>query len=259
MFEAKILKAVILKKIIDAIKELVTDAKFECTAGGISLQAMDAAHVSLVALLLRADGFESYRCDRNLTLGLNLENVSKALKAASNDDAVTLRVTEDEGDTVTFIFESKNKVSDFDLKLLDIESDPLGIPDTEYKSIIKMPSAEFQKICSNLSTWGESVIISTKKNGVKFSVTGELGSGNITVKQSSTDDDESGGTTVVLNEEVQLTFALQKLVAFTKATSLSSSVTLSMSGDVPLVTEYVIPQLGYVRYYLAPKIEEGEA
>lgn len=61
MFEAKISKAQTLKKIIDAIKELVTDAKFECTASGISLQAMDAAHVSLVALLLRADGFEIYR------------------------------------------------------------------------------------------------------------------------------------------------------------------------------------------------------
>jgi proliferating cell nuclear antigen len=63
MFEAKITKAQTLKRIIDAIKELVTDAKFECTASGISLQAMDAAHVSLVALLLRADGFEIYRYD----------------------------------------------------------------------------------------------------------------------------------------------------------------------------------------------------
>jgi proliferating cell nuclear antigen len=39
----------------------------------------------------------------------------------------------------------------------------------------------------------------------------------------------------MLNEEVSLTFALQKLVAFTKATPLSPSVTLSMSSDVPLV------------------------
>jgi len=257
MFEAKITKASILKKIVDAIKELVTDAKFECTASGISLQAMDAAHVSLVALLLRADGFESYRCDRSLTLGLNLDSVAKVLKAASNEDSVTIR-SEDEGDTVTFIFESKNKVSDFDLKLLDIETDILGIPDTDYKSIIKMPSNEFQKICSNLSTWGESVVIATKKNGVKFSVNGDFGSGNITIQQSSADDD-GGGTTVSLNEEVSLTFALQKLVAFTKATHLSQSVTLSMSGDIPLVTEYVIPDLGYLRYYLAPKIEDGES
>lgn len=35
---------------------------------------------------------------------------------------------------------------------------------------------------------------------------------------------------------------------------------LSMSPDVPLVTEYKIGDMGYIRYYLAPKIEdENEA
>jgi hypothetical protein len=33
---------------------------------------MDSSHVSLVALQLKAEGFELYRCDRNISLGLNL-------------------------------------------------------------------------------------------------------------------------------------------------------------------------------------------
>jgi proliferating cell nuclear antigen len=36
------------------------------------LQAMDSSHVALVALMLKSDGFENYRCDRNLSLGINL-------------------------------------------------------------------------------------------------------------------------------------------------------------------------------------------
>ena len=36
---------------------------------------MDSSHVSLVALLLRSDGFEHYRCDRNMTMGMNLTNM----------------------------------------------------------------------------------------------------------------------------------------------------------------------------------------
>ena len=38
---------------------------------GVSMQAMDSSHVSLVSLELKADGFEPYRCDKNITLGLN--------------------------------------------------------------------------------------------------------------------------------------------------------------------------------------------
>jgi len=256
MFEAKIEKASILKKIVEAIKELVTDAKFECTSSGISLQAMDAAHVSLVALLLRAEGFEEYRCDRNISLGINLENMAKVLKFAGNEDSVTIRA-EDDGDSVKFIFESKNKISNFELKLLDIDADALGIPDTEYKSIVKMPANEFHKICANLTTWGDSVVIATSKEGITFSVSGEMGNGNVNIKPGKAADvDDGDSTTIELTDSITLTFALRKLLAFTKATPLSTSVSLSLSDDVPLAVEYTVNEMGYVRYYLAPKIED---
>ncbi len=45
---------------------------------------MDSSHVSLVALLLRAEGFEPYRCDRNLSLGISIASMSKILKCSGN-------------------------------------------------------------------------------------------------------------------------------------------------------------------------------
>ena len=57
---------------VDSIKELVTDTNLECSATGIMLQAMDSSHVALVSLSLKNEGFELFRCDRNISLGLNL-------------------------------------------------------------------------------------------------------------------------------------------------------------------------------------------
>ncbi len=56
---------------------------------------------------------------------------------------------EDQGDTITFMFESENqeRISDFELKLMDIDSEQLGIPDTEYTATVRMPAQEFQRIC----------------------------------------------------------------------------------------------------------------
>ena len=93
MFEARLQQAQLLKKVLDAIKDLVTDANFDCSATGFSLQAMDSAHVSLVAMQLRSDGFEHFRCDRNLSMGMNLANMAKMLKCAANDDVVTMKVS----------------------------------------------------------------------------------------------------------------------------------------------------------------------
>ena len=45
---------------------------------------------------------------------------------------------------------------------------------------------------------------------------------------------------------------------FTKATPLSPHVILSLSPEVPLVVEYDIEDVGHVKYFLAPKIEDDE-
>jgi len=58
MFEARMVQGSLLKKLVDAMKELVNEANFECSATSFALQAMDTSHVSLVTMELRADGFE---------------------------------------------------------------------------------------------------------------------------------------------------------------------------------------------------------
>jgi len=105
MLELRLVQGSLLKKVLEAIRELVTDANFDCSGTGFSLQAMDSSHV---ALLLRAEGFEHYRCDRNLSMGMNLNNMAKMLRCAGNDDIITIKA-DDGSDTVTFMFESPSE------------------------------------------------------------------------------------------------------------------------------------------------------
>lgn len=107
MLEATLNRAGLLKKIIDSIIALVQEVNFDCTPNGIALQAMDPAYVSLITILLRSDGFSHYRCDRSLSLGVNLESLQKVLKVAGNDDTLTLRA-EDDGESLTLLFENKS-------------------------------------------------------------------------------------------------------------------------------------------------------
>jgi proliferating cell nuclear antigen len=65
-------------------------------------------------------------------------------------------------------------------------------------------------------------------------------------------------TIVEMQEPVSLTFALRYMNSFTKASSLSEQVTISLSSELPVVVEYKIAEMGYIRFYLAPKIEEDE-
>ena len=144
-------------QVIDAIKDLVQDCNFDCNDSGVALQAMDNSHVALVAMLLKAESFEPFRCDRNIALGVNLTSLTKVLRAAQNDDILTLKA-EDAPDVLNLVFESKanDRISEYDLKLMDIDQEHLGIPDTEYAATVTMSSAEFKRITTDLIAMSES-------------------------------------------------------------------------------------------------------
>ena len=72
MFEARLVQGSMWKKVLESIKDLLTEAIFDCSSTGITLQAMDSSHVSLVSLSMKSEGFDTYRCDRNLSMGINL-------------------------------------------------------------------------------------------------------------------------------------------------------------------------------------------
>lgn len=218
MFEAKLEDGTHLKKLIESMKDLFTDVNFDCTAAGISCQAMDSSHVCLCSVLLKADSFDPYRCDRNLTLGMNCVTLSKILKCAGNDESITVRA-EDNADTVSFVYEKPNqeRVSKFEMKVMDIDSEHLGIPDQEYDAIIRLPSHEFSRICRDLSQFGDTVTIAATKDGIRFSCSGETGNGSITLRQSSSvDSKEDEEVSIELNEAVTQTYAMRFLILFSK-------------------------------------------
>lgn len=118
---------------------------------------MDNSHVALVSMMIKADSFAPYRCDRNIALGVNLTSLTKVLRAAQNEDILTLKA-DDAPDSLNLVFESaeNDRISEYDLKLMDIDQEHLGIPETEYAATITMPAGEFKRICTDLLAMSES-------------------------------------------------------------------------------------------------------
>ena len=89
-------------------------------------------------------------------------------------------------DTVKFTFEAtdRERVSEYDLKLMTIEEEHLAIPDTEYNAtltvgrrkifsvlyadILQLPSLELQRVLRDLSQFGDTITILAAKDSVTF-------------------------------------------------------------------------------------------
>lgn len=72
---------------------------------------MDSAHTALVSLVLRADGFAKFRCDRNLSMGMHLGSLAKIMKCANNEDTLTMWA-QDDADKVNMTIQSSKEVWD---------------------------------------------------------------------------------------------------------------------------------------------------
>merc|ERR1712185_518405 len=142
-------------------------------------------------------------------------------------------------------------------KLMQIESEHMEIPEQQCKVVVRLPSGEFQKICRDLKEFGETMQISASKEGVKFSVQGDIGAGNVMLKPRESDKPEER-VVLTVYEPVTATFALRYLVIFAKASPLCGVVELGLGPDAPLLVRYDLEKAdnGHMRFYLAPKIDE---
>ena len=99
------------------------------------------------------------------------------------------------------------------------------------------------------------VAIEATKDGVKFSCSGDIGNGAVTLRSHTNVDKPDQNVDIALSEPVALTFSLKYLVNFCKASGLSSTVKLCLSSEVPLLVEYGLASNSYLRFYLAPKVK----
>merc|ERR1711967_148157 len=131
----------------------------------------------------------------------NVDSLSKILKICGPSDSLKLRYAND-SDTVNFQCETseEDRIADFDLKLMQIENEHMEIPEQQYKVVAKLPSGELQKICKDLKEFGETMQVSASKEGIKFSVAGDVGSGNVMLKPRDGQDEPKDNVTLTVHE-----------------------------------------------------------
>lgn len=241
------LKSSIFKIIVDAVSEIVDTVVMDFGEKGVTMQAMDASHVSLCVLQLNKEGFNEYTCDSPKNVGVSLSNMSRIFKCTSSDDDLEIQVNDT--DKMKLHFKGPARSSEFEMRLMEIDAEYLQIPEVEYECVVTMPSSEFQKMVKDVAVMGDTCSIEVNKEGMTFSADGDIGQAKFQPL-----DNESIG--IEMTSLTKCKFANKYLQMFTKASPLCKQVVLRMSADNPMCIEYEIPGLGVLKYYLAPKIED---
>lgn len=222
-----------LKQIVDGLRALLTEANLVCDADGLRMQGMDAAHVALAGLTLRADGMEAYECPAPLVLGLHLASLHKILSVANPTDRVRLEASGADRLRLTFegTMNGTPRTTTYALALMEIDVEDVTIPEGWGAGTMRttLPSAALQRVVRDLGVLGSTCRVCVDPKALTFKVAGALGEGSIALPA------HEGALTIVGEGAARLDLPLRHLQLFAKATAgLTAEVGLAMASAQPL-------------------------
>ena len=255
LLEVKTVQSSAFRILVEALKEILTDANLEFDETGMKVMAMDSSHTVLVHLKLHSDKFCEYHCKNKLIVGVNMINLFKLIKTMGNNETLTLFIEEENESVLGIRIDNseKNAITKFKLNLMDLQEENIQIPPAAFESVITLPSSDFQKICRDMYNLADDIEIKSLENQLIFSCNGEFACQETSIGETHT------GMSFLKNQNpdgiVQGIFALKHLVLFSKCTNLCNSIEIYLKNDYPLIIKYTVASLGEIKLCLAPKYD----
>ena len=256
-------QASVFRILIEALKEILTEANFTFDATGIRVTAMDSTQSVLVHLKLHAEEFCSYFCPEPVTLGIGLMNMFKLMKTMNNNSVLTLFLEKtDNMNRLGIKIENGDKktITTYKLNVLDLVRRNLDIPPATFTSVITMCAVDFQKICRDMYNLSDTIEVKSVGEQLIFSCSGDFAEQETIIGTNASSDEEYSNKTkmtlIKSNDDqiVQGIYSLKFLVLFTKCTNLSNSIEVYLKNDFPLILKYSCATLGTIKLVLAPQV-----
>lgn len=268
MMKAVFEDSTIFETIVSSIKDSFTDVNISFTKERIHFTCPDTSHVSMCSLNIDAKDLKEYDCKHTIVCGVKMELLHKFLSCGNKDSSLTLSYSEKENrDNLILEFYNETHNSRFEMKLIDLETEELNIPEIKYDSIFVMPSSEFLTKCKNLSNIGDTVCLKTTKNAFHFIVSGDSGKADITVKPPKIVEiiNEKGekvkpkvSMRLTVRATASVDVSLPRLKEHAKCTTISKYVKICMTNDIPIFLKYCFLKSSFLGFYIAPKFDQQE-
>jgi proliferating cell nuclear antigen len=253
LLEVRTVQSPPFRCLIEALKEILTDANIEFDEDGMKIIAMDASHTVLVHLKLESKNFESFYCPKKQTLGISMLNFFKLIKTLGNNDTLSLYIEVDDPNKLGIRIENgeKNSITNYKLNLMDLPEESISVPPATFESVITMPSIDFQKLCRDMHNIADLLEIKSVGNQLIFNCKGDIGTAEHIIGENNI------GMCYLQNNNpdniIQGIFALKHLIMFTKCTNLCNQVEIYLKNDYPLIISYGVASLGVIKLCLAPQ------
>ena len=243
MFNAKV-KSEVLKGIIDVTSPLVNEVKLNITPKGISLRAVDPAHVAMVDLEVKSKAFDEYKAT-DMELGIDMDKLGSIMRLSSSGDMVSLDYDEESNRLIVKIGNLVRKMG-----LIDTA----GMPDPKMPNLnlpakVVLKASELNQGVRASEAVSDHLALTVNKDDFELFAEGDTDTVNLKLPKD---------LLVELNTTTKCKslFSIDYFSNMIKPVKGEDSITIMIGYDNPIRVEFDIAEKkGHVTYLLAPRIE----
>jgi len=243
LFQAKV-KSEILKGIVDVVSTLVDEAKFNIDSKGMTLKAVDPAHVAMIDMKIEKSAFEEFAADET-ELGIDLDKIKEVLRLSRSGDVISLEQDEDKNRLVINVGNVTRRMNLVDTTGM---SDP-KVPNLNLPAKVAVASEELQKGIKAAESISDHIALTAQPEGFEMVSEGDTDSVSLKLSKDQL-------VSLECKESVRSLFPLDYFSNMIRAIPVGTVVTMSVGNDYPVKLEFSIADgRGTVNYLLAPRIE----
>jgi proliferating cell nuclear antigen len=243
LFQAKV-KSETLKSIVDVVSTLVDEAKFNINSKGVSLKAVDPAHVAMIDLRIEQSAFDEYEAD-DTELGIDLDKIKEVLRLARGGDVISLSQDEDKNRLIVNVGNVTRRMNLVDTTGM---SDP-KVPNLNLPAKIALTAEELQKGIKAAESISDHIALTATSEG--FEMVSEGDTDSVTLKLP-----KDKLVSLDCKDNVRSLFPLDYFSNMIRAIPSGTVVSMHLGNDYPVKMEFGIADgKGTVSYLLAPRIE----
>lgn len=228
------------------------------------LQALDGSRVSIFELYIPKNWFDNYNYtnETGLTLGINTNILFRILNTYENGQIMNIVFDNEYTDKLSIHFtnDDENKKvqfknifnKHFEIPLLDIDCEIVGIPDFESQADIIIPSNKFASIINQLKMFGEILEIECSEEKIMLASCSQE-SGKMFVEMNL---DDLNTYSINEGQELKISFGLTYLQNICAYSKISKDIEIKITENYPLKITYDLLDNAKIVYYLAPKIND---
>jgi len=242
------------------LKDFIADVNIDLSEDALYIQGMGDSHVCLFELILQKDWFAEFEVVKAFAMGIHCEFMFKMLGCLEDGQKITMHMDEDD-DKLAVEFDSSGENNTirkcFEMPLMNLDSEHLDVPEKEHESDLAIMADEFSELISQLSIFGEELIIKCHADGIDLTSKGDLGQMTASIKEEDIVEYAIEEDTVV-NLSVGLKF-IQSMCGFSK---ISEVAYLHCSNESPIKLHYSLDgedsndSKNYARFFVAPKLDD---